>query len=428
VLSGRARWAGHRARDAPRAGGNPGRHPTRPTGSPTRRRAPAPPVPYAAPPLSPGPVLLSLAAAVPCLLVAAAAVAQIAPGAGAQPDTPIGPAERAAVVESLATAVSRYYVFPDRGAALAKALRRRLAAHEYDRITSSMEFADSLRAHLQAFTHDLHMRVHYRAEPIPVALPDSVPPSERERMHQGERVRNFGFERVQRLAGNVGYLDLRSFSGDPAAQATAVAAMNFLGETDGLIVDLRRNGGGSPAMIQTLLTYLVADDQHLHFNDFYRREGDRTDQWWTAAQVPGRRFAGRPVVVLTSALTGSAAEEFAYDVQTHGLGTLFGATTAGAANPGGMFRLSDHLAAFIATGRAINPVTHTNWEGVGVKPDHDVPPGEALREAHVFVLGRLLEAATDPADRDRLTRATEQAKATAPDPAEDFERGPRRAR
>jgi C-terminal processing protease CtpA/Prc len=179
-------------------------------------------------------------------------------------------------------------------------------------------------------------------------------------------------------------------------------------------------------MIQTLLTYFVAEGDRLHFNDFYERDGDRTVQFHTLPYVPGPRLHGRPLFVLTSARTGSAAEEFAYDVQTHQLGTLVGATTAGAANPGGLFRLSDHFAAFIATGRAVNPVTKTNWEGVGVKPDLAVAPGEALREAHVAAVKKLLEAATEPDRRATLTRALEAAQKTVPDPAEDFERPQRR--
>ena len=358
----------------------------------------------------------------------APAAAQSMGGGPDEPDTPLDAATRAAVIESLATAVQARYVFPDKGAALAKLLRQRASRHAYDNITSSKAFADTLLSQMQAYTHDRHMRVHYRYQPFPVETQGDTPPppDELRRMTEEERLRNFGFESVQRLPGNVGYLDLRMFSGLPEAQATAVAAMNFLANADAVIVDLRRNGGGDPSLLNTVLTYFVAPGDRLHINDFYLREGDRTEQWWSAPQVPGPRLNGKPLYVLTSNLTGSCAEEFAYDVQTHKLGTLYGATTAGGANPGGLFRLSEHLAAFIATGRAINPVTKTNWEGVGVKPDHDVPPGDALREAHVAALQGLLASATDPDRKALLGRALDIAKQRASDPAEDFSRGPRR--
>jgi len=175
-----------------------------------------------------------------------------------------------------------------------------------------------------------------------------------------------------------------------------------------------------------LLSYLVAPGRRLHFNDFHEREGDRWVQWHTSSYVPGPSLHGKPVYVLTSPLTGSAAEEFSYDIQTHKLGTLVGGTTAGAANPGGMVRLSDHLAAFIATGRAVNPVTKTNWEGVGVKPDVAVPAHEALREAHVRAVQALQEKPRDDEHRALLGRALDFVKRTTPDPAEDFERPTRR--
>ena len=362
------------------------------------------------------------------LLLASPAAAQSMGGPPDEPDTPLDSVTRAAVIESLAVAVQTRYVFPDRGAALAKLLRQRAARHVYDRITSQREFADTLLAQMQAFTHDRHMRVHYRYVPFSRHTEDDgpPPPDELRRMTEEERLRNFGFERVERLAGNVGYLDLRMFSGLPQAQATAVAAMNFLANADAIIVDLRRNGGGDPSLLQTVLTYFVAASDRLHINDFYMREGDRTEQWWSAAQVPGPRLNGKPLYVLTSNLTGSCAEEFAYDVQTHKLGTLYGATTAGGANPGGLFPLSDHLAAFIATGRAVNPITKTNWEGVGVKPEHDVPPGDALREAHVAALESLLVSATDSDQKARLGRAIDKARQTPSEPAEEFMRLPRR--
>ena len=378
--------------------------------------------------MSPRFTLATLAALALTCSFASPASAQTFGAVPGEPDTPIDAATRSAVVESLAVAVQRHYVFADKGAQLAKQLRQRAARREYDRITSSRELADSLLAHMQAFTHDRHMRVHYRATPFPKQAEDQgpPPPDEVKRVTDEQRRLNFGFEKVQRLAGNVGYLDLRMFSGLPEAQPVAVAAMNFLANTDAVIVDLRRNGGGDPSLLQTVLTYFVAADDRLHINDFYLREGDRTEQFYTSAYVPGPRLNGKPLYVLTSNLTGSCAEEFAYDVQTHELGTLVGATTVGAANPGGMFPLSDHLAAFIATGRAVNPVTRTNWEGVGVKPDVPVAPGDALREAHVRALEKLLAAAPDEARKAALGRALERAKAAPSEPAEEFTREGRR--
>ncbi len=356
-----------------------------------------------------------------------AAAAQGIPAPGVPPDEPdlaIDAATRRAVVDTLAERIERLYVFPDKARATARALRRRLAAHEYERITSAQEFADSLTSHAQAVTHDLHLRVRYRHEPFPPQSAEGPPPeSEMQRMREMARRTNYGFERVERLPGNVGYLDLRQFAGTPEGQVTAVAAMNFLGNVDALIVDLRRNGGGSPDMIATLLTYLLEPGDRLLFNTFYEREEDRTLQFWTAPFVPGPRLKGRPLYVLTSPRTFSAAEEFAYDIQTHKLGTLVGAVTGGGAHPGGMFRVHDHFSVFVSTGRAVNPVTKTNWEGVGVKPDIATKPGEALRVAHVEALKKIMEAVKDDPERTAaLRRALDEAGKRAAEPDEEFAR------
>lgn len=370
---------------------------------------------------------LSLSIAASSLLLASpSAHAQAGMGSPLDADTPVDAAYRRAVVESLIVQVQARYVFADKGAALAKALKKRLQAREYDDITSGKVLAESLTAHMQAVTFDGHMRVHYRQEPFPAQLDDHAPEEEIARQREELRMRNYGFEQVRRLPGNVGYLDLRMFAGAPEAQPTAIAAMQFLSSCDALIIDLRRNGGGSPDMIQTLITYLVEEGDRLHINDFYEREGDRTVQFHTASQVPGRRLAGKPLYVLTSPFTGSAAEEFAYDVQTHKLGTLIGGTSAGAAHPGGLFRLGEHHAAFIATGRAINPITKTNWEGVGVKPDIEAPPHEAVQRAHLLAIDRLKSEAKDDARRTLLDRSREAALKLPLDDPEDFVRKPRR--
>ena len=351
-----------------------------------------------------------------------AAAAQAPPAD--QPDLTVDATTRKAVVDTLAERIERLYVFPDKARETARALRKRLAAREYDRITSAKELADSLTSHAQAVTHDLHLRVGFRHEPVPPRTENGPPPeAEMHRMREMGRRANYGFERVERLPGNVGYVDLRQFAGAPEAQATAVAAMNFLGNVDALVVDLRRNGGGSPEMIATLLTYLTEPGDRLMFNTFYQREEDRTLQFWTNPFVPGPRLNGKPVYVLTSPRTFSAAEEFAYDIQTHKLGTIVGAVTGGGAHPGGMFRVHDHFMVFVSTGRAVNPVTKTNWEGVGIKPDIAVKPGEALRVAHVEALKKIIESVKDDPDRKAaLERALDEAGRRVADPDEDFMR------
>ena len=354
------------------------------------------------------------------LALAAPAAAQFAPGGPGEKDLPVDAATRRAVVDTLADRLERFYVFADRGREYARAMQQHVRRGRYEGVTSSMAFADTITKDLQALSKDLHLRLHYRFDPLPANENDDAPdPGEARRQLEFERVRNFGFEKVQRLAGNVGYLDLRMFSGRAEAMPTAVAAMNFLGHCDAVIVDLRRNGGGSPAMIDLLLTYFTEPGEMKLLNRFYQRETDRLSDFTTLPYVPGPNLHGRPLYVLTSGRTGSAAEEFAYNVKTHQYGRTVGQVSGGAAHPGRLFRLADHFAAFVATGRAVNPVTNTNWEGVGVSPDIEAPVADAIKVAHAHALEAMMADATDPERKEMLGRALQAAKEAAPDPMDD---------
>jgi retinol-binding protein 3 len=345
-------------------------------------------------------------------LAALALVALLVPGhiARAQeppPDRTITAADRAAVIEGALKHLEAAYVFPEVATKMADAVRARAARGEYGEIASARTLAETLTTHLQEISRDKHLRVLYRAEPMP-ERPEEPTPEDRARMVENARRNNFGFSRVERLAGNVGYLELLGFSGMPEAGPTAVAAMNFLANSDALIVDLRRNGGGSPAMIGLITGYLF--EEPVHLNDFYLRESNTTRQFWTSPYVQGRPYgAAKPVYVLTSERTFSAAEEFTYNLKTLDRATIVGETTGGGAHPGGVRRISDHFGIWVPDGRAINPVTKTNWEGTGVEPDVKVDALLALETAHLRALGGLRASATDDRYRDQLDRAIAEA-------------------
>jgi hypothetical protein len=328
--------------------------------------------------------------------------------AAAQPGTTPLPAldasRRAAIVDSVTAALDTVYVFPDVATAMVADVRSRLAAGEYDAIMRPEEFAQRLTTDLRAICHDRHLAVQ-------VELPR--PPAEREdpavarRLGQ-ERARrtNFGFAKLEHLDGNVGYLKLDGFSGDPEAGLTAVAAMNFLAYSDAIIIDLTENGGGSPAMIQLLTTYLL--DEPTHLNSFSIRATGDTQQFWTLPWVPGPRLADTPVYVLTSGRTFSAAEEFTYNLKNLGRATIVGETTGGGAHPveGHQFDFGAYLVTMsLPFGRAVNPITGTNWEGTGIEPHLACPADQALDTAYLQALTSLAESSEDPQRRHELAWA-----------------------
>ena len=323
-----------------------------------------------------------------------------------QPDMTIDAVARAEVIDGVLKKLNDAYVFPEVAKKMEQAVRERGQKKEYDAITSASKFAQTLTAHLQEVSRDKHLRVNYSHDPIPPETQRREPsPEERERFQSFMKSINFGFEKVERLNGNVGYLDLRGFMDAEMGGDTVVAAMNFLANTDALIIDLRQNGGGSPAMVALISSYLF--NQPTHLNDLYWREGERTQQWWTSPYVPGKRYGGKDVYVLTSKRTFSAAEEFTYNLKNLKRATIVGETTGGGAHPGGPSRINAHFDVWVPRGRAINPISKTNWEGTGVEPDVKVPAEEALKTAHLAALNKVIEKTSDQRRKGQLKEAAQ---------------------
>jgi retinol-binding protein 3 len=220
---------------------------------------------------------------------------------------------------------------------------------------------------------------------------------------------NYGFERVERLNGNIGYIDLRNFNDHEAGAETVAAAMRFLVNTEALIFDLRQNGGGNPHMVALISSYLFGD-KPVHLNDLYWRKGNETNEFWTKPELAKVKFAGKDIYVLTSNRTFSGAEEFSYNLKNLKRATIIGETTGGGAHPGGMFRLHDHFGVFVPTGRAINPITKTNWEGTGVEPDIKVPKEQALKTAYLMALNKSLTTIKDEQVKSGVKGLIEQAQ------------------
>ena len=318
-----------------------------------------------------------------------------AQGQETPPDTAIDAATRSAVIEVLLKELNDSYVFAETAKKMDADIRSRISAKEYDNITSARDFAAKLTADLQSVSKDKHLRVRYSYDKFPERKDRHEPTAEE--IEQGrwfnKRV-NYGFERVERLNGNIGYIDLRGFNDETAGADTVAAAMSFLQNTEALIFDLRQNGGGNPSMIQLISSYLFGD-KPVHLNDLYWRKENKTDEFWTKPEQAKIKFTNKDIYVLTSNYTFSGAEEFSYNLKNLKRATIIGETTGGGAHPGGMVRLADHFGVFIPIGRAINPISKTNWEGTGVEPDIKVPKEQALKIAYKMALEKSLAAIKD---------------------------------
>ena len=299
----------------------------------------------------------------------------------------IDAAARARVIDGAIKNLNEFYVFPD----IAKKMEDSVRAHQkhgdYDAITDGKILASKLTDDFQAISHDKHLHVNYSAIKMPERPKDAKPTPEQIAQERKELEQmNCGFEKVEHLSGNVGYLKFNFFADPDMCGPTAVAAMNFLGNVDAIIFDLRENGGGDPKMVAFIQTYLF--DEPTHLNDLWERKGDVTHQYWTLPYVPGKLLASKPVYVLTSHDTFSGGEEFCYNLKNLKRATLIGETTGGGAHPVSGHRIDDHFMIGVPFARAINPISKTNWEGTGVEPDVKVPAADALTTAQKLIQER----------------------------------------
>jgi retinol-binding protein 3 len=267
-------------------------------------------------------------------------------------------------------------------------LHQRLQRGEYETVTTAESLAQQLTSHLQEISHDKHLHVFYSAEEIPERTDPEGPVPKWWEEHWP--FQNFGFEKAERLAGNIGYLDVHAFYPPEFAGDVAIAAMNFLSNTSALIIDLRKNDGGEPTMVALICSYFF-DSEPVHLNSFYSRINDSTQQVWTLPYVSGKRYLDKPLYLLISRETISGAEDFAYTLKNLKRATVIGEVTAGAAHIGDDYKIHPHFGAFIPNGRPVSPITGTDWEGTGVIPDIEVPQDQALKAAHLMALKQLLE-------------------------------------
>ena len=314
----------------------------------------------------------------------------------------IDDAAKAAIIDSVAKALNDVYVFPDVAREMENKIRHNLKTKAYRDLGTYEEFTRQLTLDLYDIAGDRHLHVDYYPEQhFRFVDEDSLSKEEHRRMMEYLRQTNYGFHKLEHLAGNVGYLDLRAFNDAKWAGETAIGAMKFLANSDAVIIDLRSNGGGSPSMIQLISSYFF--DEPVHLNSFYIRDEDTMKQFWSHSYVEGSRMTEVDLYILTSPRTFSAAEEFTYNMKNLERATIIGETTGGGAHPVRLVAFPDlKVSMSLPFGRAINPISGTNWEGTGIEPHIAVPEADALNVAHMEALKKLADAATDDESKTAL--------------------------
>jgi len=286
-------------------------------------------------------------------------------------------AMRQRVIDGIAANLNRFYVNTALVAPMIAALRAHQKAGDYRDISDGFVLAQRLTSDLRSVSHDVHLWVRF----TPFEAPPPQPPNVQQLAQMRAQIQadNCQFQKVEILPGDIGYVKFNAFLPPPFCSGTVEAAMAFVAHTRALIFDLRDNHGGDPAMVAFIISYLF--DRPTHLNDIYDRARNTTTQFWTVPSVPGERLSTQPVFVLTSHGTVSGAEAFCYDLQNLKRATVVGETTLGGAHLVGGHSITDYFAIGVPFAKAINPISHTDWEGTGVVPDVKVAAADALTTA-----------------------------------------------
>lgn len=309
---------------------------------------------------------------------------------GQTPEGQITADERRNVLRQVAGELREGYIYPDKGRAMATDIERAAKDDRFKDARQLADFVHSANAYLLELSDDRHLRLIHGDLPQEGpkrrigpggGRPDRGPDGQRViRQSAADRAVSHGFIEARVLDGNLGYLDLRGFSGDPSSKATADEMMLELADTEALILDLRRNGGGGPFMVRYLSGFLFAEPTHLA-STFMRGWDEPRERWSLYEGRPTDAFVDKPVYVLTSRRTFSAAESFTFGLKINRRITIVGERTGGGGHFGRTVPVGAGLRVFLPHGRTYDPKTGQGWEAEGIVPDIEVPADEALETA-----------------------------------------------
>jgi hypothetical protein len=298
-------------------------------------------------------------------------------------DAKLNGTERQHVIDGVITNLKAHYVDKDVAQKMADALLAHEKKGDDNAIAESGAFADLLTRQMREVSHDMHLEVVYSRERLP-EHPGTLSAESAANYRRALERENCTFETVRILPHNIGYLKLNSFPDVSICRSTAESAMATLNRADAVIFDLRDNRGGDPEMVMLIAAYLFDHPEYM-----YSPRESPTERSWTRSPVAGNSLASKPVYVLISGTTWSAAEQFSYDLKMLKRATLVGERTRGGAHAGVFYRIDDHFGVGIPEVRAVNPFSKNDWAGVGVEPELKVKAADALATAERLAEGRL---------------------------------------
>lgn len=299
------------------------------------------------------------------------------------------------VVYSVASIMKEKYLYPRIGERMAEFLISQYEKGEYNNLSEVKPFCSRITSDMRSIDNDKHLWVFYSPEEAyeVKAYHNLVPEDEvnkiNDQYYEIDRRENFGYKKVEILDGNVGYLDLEYFTNSDTTEQALKGAMQFLSNSDAIIIDLRNNGGGQGS--QYLPSYFFAEGELINLGGCLCRDSSLNVESWTLSRIEGKRMPETDLYILTSSKTFSAAEGFAYSMQSLKRGVVVGESTKGGAHPVDILIVKGGILTQFPICESFNPITKTNWERVGVKPDIKTSSESALKIAHITALENIMK-------------------------------------
>lgn len=292
--------------------------------------------------------------------------------------------EKQEAIEKISSLLNQYYVFPEVAKQMEEHIATKFKNQSFDKISDPLEFVDLLTKELFTISDDKHLRLFLASSQVRNPEGDELLSRILYKLNSGQRIT--GISKFEISDGNIGYVKINSLAYNDEVSKKLQSTMNLLSNVNAIIFDLRDNRGGNPQFVTDLFSYFF--DKPTHINSIYRRDRNQTTEFWTNDRKNGNKILGVPLFILISNKTFSGAEEFAYDLQVLKRATIIGENSEGGAHITNSFDIYRNLRISIPVGRVINPVTGTNWECVGVKPDYS-----AKGDSAIFVAIELAEKA-----------------------------------
>jgi len=317
----------------------------------------------------------------------------------AQSDRNISEVEQKQIIDKVFALLNTNYIFPDKVVAMEKVIYKKLSNSDYRKFSELEEFLKNINTDLETLSGDRHIDIFF--DPVRVkqieaeAKVNGNKTGYAPEFLQRAKFENYLVKKVERLDANVGYLKFNAFVDTGLSKRTLTASMDFLINSSALIIDLRQNGGGDGGTVAFLLTYFLPDSTLISL-ERSRATTVPIPHYVVSARTVEKFDKNIPVYILVSKKTSSAAEAFAYTLQSYKRATIVGETTNGEANPGYLYPINNDMYIMIPAFESINPITKTNWQGKGVMPDVQIQGDKALAMAQVKAYKTLAQVTEVP--------------------------------